>query len=236
MSVYTTTLKRAIEMVGGTINLDGPYPVMTGDIGLNTYPIFDEAYRARLNGAFLGKFINREIGVETVGMFRHYLKHHMFLNMPMFNQMYEANRLNFDPLKTIDLRTIATGTAAQQSTESATNETESDNESLSRVINSDFPQTQLSGNADYASSGADSNSQAKSTANVQTDSESASNANTSNDSHVTGYQGIPSDLIVAYRESLINVDSLVLDSCETLFMQVWESNDTYTSKGYYYGY
>ena len=106
MSIYTTTLKRAIEMLGGTVNLDAPIPTMTGDIGLSNYPLFEESYRERLNGLILGRYANREIGLETVGMFRFALRHHMLLHMPTMNLLYESTRLEFDPLHTIDIRTL----------------------------------------------------------------------------------------------------------------------------------
>ena len=56
MSKYTTELRRLIE---------SGY-----DLGLKTYPIFEESYRTILNGKILSHYKFREIGFETAGLFK----------------------------------------------------------------------------------------------------------------------------------------------------------------------
>src|SRR4051794_4007521 len=59
MGTFTMPLKTAIELAP------------KGDIGLNDYPIFDEAYRPTLNKKITDRYLNREIGMETISLFRH---------------------------------------------------------------------------------------------------------------------------------------------------------------------
>lgn len=119
----------------------------------------------------------------------------------------------------------------------------------SRSVASETPQTMLSGNADYATSANDVTSDSdNSSTGGQISSDSATNntvgsatidsaenaTNSSNtENSTTGYQGAASDLIIRYRDSLINIDIRILDELEELFMLVWDNSDTYSENGYY---
>jgi len=63
-----------------------------------------------------------------------------------------------------------------------------------------------------------------------------SNANTTTnvnaDSRVFGYQGIPANLLMAYRASLLNIDLMVIGDIEDCFMQVWDNGDEYSNADY----
>lgn len=61
------------------------------------YPIFDENYREHLESKIISHFYTREIGLETVGLFKHHLKNKMREIMPFYNQMYLSEKLKFDP-------------------------------------------------------------------------------------------------------------------------------------------
>lgn len=60
------------------------------DFGLNSYPIFDEAYRNTLNNNILNYYLESEIGVETAELFKRLLNDRMALIMPKYNKMYRA--------------------------------------------------------------------------------------------------------------------------------------------------
>ena len=166
MSAFTIPLKSVIELTGG-------------DIGLDSYPIFEESYREGLNQKIIDHYWNREIGIENVEMFRFNLRRKMNEIMPYFNQLYESTRFEYDPLTTIDITTVTdgehhfsgtrqqnidgtvTGTEERdlttETTENGTLEAERDGtrDESSRNVQSDFPQVQLSGNTDYATASAD---------------------------------------------------------------------------------
>jgi hypothetical protein len=157
---------------------------------------------------------------------------------------------------------VSTTTDEAHATTDANNTTDTD--SHSRSVQSQTPQTMLSGNEDYAASAADVNSDGTTTSvsDQSTDSNSlsdvdgnthlveSSDQSTQNDAegnahtveagdrstsydsditnHVIGYQGIPSNLIMAYRASLLNIDMQIIAELEECFMLVWDNGDEYT--------
>lgn len=205
---------------------------MESDIGLNTYPIFDEEYRPALNDKIIQHFWNREIGMETISLFRQQLGKKMNEIMPFWNQQYEATRVKFDPLKTMSVKTVS-GTEAA-GTVSGTGESTSASDSKSRAVSSNLPQVMLSGNGDYAESAQDNIS--GTTANGTNASEQTT-ANTGKvDSETSGYQGSPAILIAEWRATMVNTDMDVINQLETLFMGVWGTTDSYFEGTRPYGY
>ena len=84
MSQYTTELRYLVEQ--------------GYELELNKYPIFDENYREVLNKKIIDEYYFREIGVETPARFKHHLNHTMDMIMPYYNQLYESELLEIDPL------------------------------------------------------------------------------------------------------------------------------------------
>lgn len=235
MSTFTMPLKSVIEATGGTVEVVNGISVITdGDIGLENYVIFDEAHRPMLNGMIIDHYWNREIGMETIPMFQLAVRRRMNEIMPVYNKLFESTLLEFDPLKTVDLSTVNNGTTHQVSNNTAVGTGESSNASQSRSVTSDTPQNMLRGNADYASGAADVNGTGTATNNSTEESDLISDIDTDNTSTTSGYQGVVSDLVMRYRESLINVDLMIIRELEDCFMLVWDNGDSYfsTSRGY----
>lgn len=129
--------------------------------------------------------------------------------MPYYNQLYASAAIQFDPLVTHKWsETTGRNSSTQgQSTASANNQ----------HVNSDTPQGLLSiGNIEaelYASSAAiahDSstgNSSGTATENVSVTSQ--------------GYDADPSELLLKYRETIVNIDQMIVNELQTLFMGVF---------------
>lgn len=62
-------------------------------------PFFDESYKAVLCTKILRHYYTREIGLETVGLWKLKLNTKMAEIMPYYNQLYQSELLKFDPLK-----------------------------------------------------------------------------------------------------------------------------------------
>ena len=62
------------------------------------YPIFDEKYRSVLEIMILRHFYTREIGFETVGLWKLKLADKMITIMPYYNKWYASDLLKFNPL------------------------------------------------------------------------------------------------------------------------------------------
>jgi hypothetical protein len=84
MAQYTLTIREILENNVKIFDFD--------------YPIFDEAYRTTLEENITNAFYFREIGQETVGKFKWYLKAKMKLIMPYYNQLYRSTLYEVDPL------------------------------------------------------------------------------------------------------------------------------------------
>lgn len=187
-------------------------------LGLDTYPIFDVDYRATLNEKIIAHFNEQEIGHETDGMFRFAMRRKMNEIMPLYNQHYTASQIAVDPLKTVSIRNLSTATEAST--------TDSTTDSTGRVVGSQAPQQRLRPDGDYATSAQDSISQttAGGTAN-----------NTSNGDVTTeGYSGNPAELVFTLRQTFVNVDMMVINELQELFMSVWATSEEFTRGSLYY--
>lgn len=222
MATYTMELWEVLEL--------------ESDIGLCHYPIFDEAYRECLNHKIIQHFWNREIGQETISMFRQQLRKRMNEIMPLWNQHYKASQLVFDPLKTISVKNVS-GTEGQ-ATVAGEGNSGSTSDALSRAVASSLPQVMLSGDKDYAESAQDNTS--KTTTSSNSAESQTTNSTGSVDTETSGYQGNPAILIAEYRATFVNTDMDVINQLENLFMGIWDSSDDYNSEGArnygYYGY
>lgn len=67
------------------------------------FPIFDEAYRSVLQTKILKHYYTREIGAETVGLWKLWLDTKLNEIMPYYNKLYESELLEFNPLYDVDI-------------------------------------------------------------------------------------------------------------------------------------
>lgn len=246
MATFTMQLKEVVETLYGTSPDEDEYeqvyePVTYGgitygklpvlpeydSINLSYYPIFAEGYRKILNGKILDEYWNQEIGTETIENFLLIIRKKMDQIMPFYNEMYESTQIQYDPMRTMDIHSVGTNVTEGTESVQANNETETTTTSGSRATNLNFPQTALAANADYATSAVDSNSKSDVDGTSVQESDSTSNTESNSDSHVTGYQGIPANLITAYRSTLINIDMMILDEIKDCFMLLNNNGDEY---------
>ena len=215
LSKYTTELRFLIEN-----NFDN---------GLNSYPIFDESYRKSLNDKIVEHYYFREIGFETAELFKRYLNRTMNEIMPYYNQLYKSQLLNIDPLvsrklieqftKSVDSTAIQEGSGTQTNTATGSNDNKS--------INSDTPQSNiLIGNIEdnlYASSATVDQSTGINNSESVNNSTANSTANSSEtySRDYTGLEGDQSELLLNYRKTFLNIDMLIIDDLNTLFMGIW---------------
>lgn len=255
MATFTMRLSDALEHVYGTTMDPSDYDVERGEftfngvkygdlpilpdngeaLGLAQYPIFNEEYRPILNGKIVDEYYNRELGMETLDDFKLALRRKMQQIMPYYNQLYESTLTEYGPLMTMDIHSVSEATIDGNETSTASNDGITQNTSGSRVVNSSTPQTILSGNGNYADSGTDSNTKAEVESSSEQTSTSNSDTTTNSDNRVTGYQGAASDLMVKFRASLINVDTLVIADAVDCFMLLLNNGDSY-GRNHIYGW
>ena len=252
MATFTMQLKTVIEHLYGT-ELDpsdyeqqyasltykeatyGKLPILPDyePLGLAFYPLFNGDYRRILNGKIIDEYYNQEICTETIDNFTLILRKKMDQIMPYYNQLYASQELEFDPLLTMDIQSVGKTEVDTSENAHAENVVDTDSKSGSRATNLNFPQTALAGNADYATSAVDSVSDSAVDSTSNQDTESSANTESNTDTRVSGYQGISSNLIVAYRNSLINIDTMILDDLKDCFMLLHNNGDSYTPNTYH---
>jgi hypothetical protein len=109
MSKYTTEIRFILENAYGLresaeyVSVDSIISQTRGVIFDFNYPIFDVNYKAGLESKILKHFYLREIGQETVGLFKLFLNRKMNEIMPYYNQLYLSELIEFNPLYTVNL-------------------------------------------------------------------------------------------------------------------------------------
>ena len=250
MSRYTTEVRFICETASGLDESKGYRNVneiiesAIPSIFDFSFPIFDENYRMVLEKKILKHFYTREIGEETVGLWKLRLDTKLNEIMPYFNKLYLSELLEFNPLYTTDLTrkkdnkvdNESDGTVESEnhseSTSSGTGSGESSNTSVDKF--SETPQGALTNveNGTYLTNARiteDSGESSSETSNESaTDGSgkvvSGSTSSTTEDylEHVVGYESRSgSKLLKEYRETFLNIDMLVIGELEPLFMQLW---------------
>lgn len=178
------------DWLGGHVEPNAPEP--RDSFYLADLPVFHDDYRPVLLSHILDRYSTRRIGYDTPDQFGLALRRWMNLHTGAFSviaRMYLSTAVDL-PLTTDDAAVDTTGT------------------DRGRVSLSDFPQTQLSGDVDYASTATDRSS-------AQTGSE-----------HRTGRSGRSvMELLSEQRAAYLNADELYLDSMDGLFLGVWDDDE-----------
>lgn len=175
-----------------------------------TYPIYDEAYREVLNEKIKKRYYFREIGYETAELFIWHLDRLLNEIMPYYNEMYKSQLLlideNFNPLHNLDTTETHTRSAGSESfSEGVTN---------GKETFSDTPSSKL-GDADYATNISEGESGSNASSNARSTEEYTTLLKGS------GGMRYPADIINEFQKVIQNIDVLVLDELNTLFMAIY---------------
>lgn len=231
-------------------------------------PSSDEAYEAALQQfqeQFLYHFYQREIGAETIGQFKLWLRSKFITIMPYYEQLYKTTLIKYNITDTVDMyREINSEDNRSKSDNSSdnlrhntTDATTNENSTSSRVndksdttggnVNrfSSTPQNGLTDLRDgrYLTNAtiedrtegikSETNSTGKSNGNTtvkRTGNDERIIAATENErkngrsqEHWHGKEGgvTYAELIKQAREAIININKMIIDECEPLFMQVF---------------
>ena len=227
MSKYTTELRficehfAGLEFSTGYNNIEQVLLNCWDKIFDFDFPIFDEDYRQPLCIKILKHYYTREIGEETVSLWKLRLNTRMNEIMPYYNKLYEAWAEEFNPLYDTDLTRKHTLERVGNTEGKQNSETESNG--INRNLYSDTPQGGLQ-NVD--------NETYLTNARKIIDNETVTGENTytqdikSTDDYIESVTGKTSGtsysrMLDEYREALINIDMMVIDDLNNLFMLIW---------------
>lgn len=231
MSKYTTEVRFICEQFSGlyeSVGLSGVDMVIEGardKIFDFEYPIFDETYRGVLETKILKHFYTREIGAETVGLWKLWLNTRMNEIMPYYNKLYKSELLEFNPLYDVDITRERSGSKDSSKTDTGevTINGTSTNDSLDMY--SDTPQGAVQNlEAGNYLTNARKVTDTGSSENTSTNSATSSINDTEEYlEHVSGKQGGQSyaKMLTEYRATFMNIDMKVINELNDLFLNLW---------------
>lgn len=205
------------------------------------FPIWDENYRLTLERKIIMHYLMKEIGLETVELWKLFLNERLNLIMPYYVQLYETTQKEYNYIWDTDGTETYTGTndktensnrnSETNFTGTGENTTNGNRTSESNTLLSDTPQANYNG-LDYATN-LDENKttdNTESTTNVSNTSKSSdeiTNELTANENNKytrtrVGKFGGKSitELIVEYRQAILNIDRMIIEELGDLFMMV----------------
>lgn len=277
MSKYTTELRWLIESLTAdqaNLSISQRITAAAPKVFNFSYPIWAEDYRVTLETKILKHYFNKEIGMETVGLWKLYLEERMNLIMPYYNQLYETATKNYDYMTDVNSsetytanknnqetadytltgkltgNTTDTGKDTINSTSKTTGTgTQDSNSTINKKnLESDLPQANYA-NLDYGTNLVEgeqtetlhnsNNNTSTFTGDSTTDRSNTTNA-TQDATQTTknivdgntdetytrikkGAFGGKSltELMMEYRQSLINIDNMIIDELSDLFMLIY---------------
>ena len=192
------------------------------------FPFYTDSEEMRLNfiQKFYDEYMFREIGFETVERFKRSLLGKLNKIMPYYTQLYhtelESKNINFmlnkDLLETFEREVSGSSEVNSNSTTNANGT----NTANSNDIMYDTPNTRIDDMTKYPTQGNQGENTATSTSNgTSTSNQTGENTQTEKTTLISkGNIGITSSaqLLKEWREVIINIDELILNDLEDLFM------------------
>ena len=176
------------------------------------FPIFDESYRKELCVKILRHYWTREIGQETYGAWKIRLETKLCDIMPYYNQLYKSELLEFNPMFDVDLTR-----SSDRANKGSVTGTDT-GESKTTDLFSDTPQNGLRDveSGEYLTSANVNNNDYSNRNNTNSNSQESFWEKVQGRSNRSG-----SRALIEFRKTFLNIDMLVIEELEPLFMQLW---------------
>ena len=213
------------------------------------FPVFDGSYRPVLETKILKHYYLQEIGQETVGVWKHFLDMKLNEIMPYYNKLYETAAFQFNPLQDVDYYREHEGsgtgsTETSSESESGQGGTIRDAGSTTGTDGnthwdyySDTPQGGVSSlndntyltNARKVTDSGTSGGTTDMTRTLNTTGSTETSGTTDVETtdqyidHIHGKMGTTpfSKLVEDYRATLLNIDMMIINELQPLFMGLW---------------
>ena len=174
----------------------------------------------RLASKIVDHYYMREIGYETIGLFKHYAKVYMQEIMERYLPLIYSNSIEYNPLVNVDY----TETFTRNINGSGESESSSSNSASGLSVSSDTPQGQIT-KANILAGNYASNTGASETESSITDSSSNSNQTeetyTKNVKGNSGVSATSQKMIEQFRQNIITIDSDIIRELDKLFMGLY---------------
>lgn len=229
MSDFTTTIRNYIESFSydfydGFNNPDGTSKTLEEKIDAGIPHLFDFPFPwydastaqeglADFKKAFVLHYYMHEIGFETIELFKLHLRSRLTEDMPRYSELFRSVKMEYDPLINHDF------TSSYDDSSNRTGTAHSHASGSNQSVVSDVPQINFTGR-DFASG---LNRAESGASNDTTDEGNETRVGSRHDSGFTG--GSKAIEIARWRDNILNLNKMLIDSCEDLFMGVYGDLD-----------
>ena len=174
----------------------------------------------RLASKIVDHYYMREIGYETIGLFKHYAKVYMQEIMERYLPLIYSNSINYDPLVNVDY----TETFERNIQGTGESESTSTNEASGLSVNSDTPQGNISKQDILSGSYASNTGASETESNISDSASNSSNTDETYSKRVKGNSGVSATaqkMIEQYRQNIIAIDEKIIKELDKLFMGLY---------------
>lgn len=234
MSTYTTQVRYICESISKIENNYNESIEKSWDKIFDfSFPIFDEKYRKVLCTKILKHFYMKEIGQETVGLWKMRLDAKLNEIMPYYNQLYKSQLIEINPFYDVDYVRTKKG-EKNDIRRTNSNNKDSNSSSGSQSISSinkfsDTPNGSLIGVDDdeYLTNARKNEQNSNYSQNASNIGEQNinENINTTDDylEIIRGKNGSASNssLLSEYRKTFLNIDMQIIEELYDLFMLIY---------------
>ena len=236
MAVYTIELRSICQTLGRT-----SVENMFKDYCINNYLRPEEVEsilqaniwsKDRLASKIVDHYYMREIGYETIGLFKHYAKVYMQEIMERYLPLIYSNSINYNPLINVDYEETFTRniTGSGESSGESSSESSSTNTASGLSVSSDTPQGNISKETILSGSYASNTGASETESSISDETSSSSsntNSNTTDETYtkkVKGNSGVSATaqkMIEQYRNNIIAIDEQIIKELDKLFMGLY---------------
>lgn len=178
----------------------------------------------RLASKIVNHYYMREIGFETIALFKHYAKVTMDELMEKYLHLIYSSSIQYDPLINVDY--TESFERSKDTSSSGTSSSSSSSTTSGLNVSSDTPQGQINKtailNGTYATD--TSASEGESSIDDSTESEGSGSEEESYSKQIKGNSGVSATaqkMIEQYRQNIIAIDKEIINELQILFMGLY---------------
>ena len=197
------------------------------------YPLYNENHKPDFEKKFIDYFFYREIAYETVGRFVHNLESILNIIHPYYEHLYKTMCHDYNPIENYNLiekiteKNNISGVNSTNTNNKLTDTTTSTIESEGEEKSHDTPIKNTLTKYPSNVTTIDNTTRDKTDKNILNDvlvnGNSSSNSNKEHTRNTYGNIGVQTtqDMIKKERDIIINIDKLMFDELDKLFLQIW---------------
>lgn len=174
----------------------------------------------KLAEKIIDHYFMREIGYETIALFKHYAKVYMKEIMERYLPLIYSKSINYDPLVNVDYVEEFTRNIKGNSE----SESNSSNNASGLSVNSDTPQGQINKNKILQGQYASNTGASETESSIKDNTTNENNTDENYTKRVKGNSGVSATaqkMIAQYRENIVAIDENIIKELDKLFMGLY---------------